>query len=64
MSIPENILDVLTRYLNERVYYDDHGSCKLGTLCGVKYLNNEFYYIVENNGVEDYVSEWKSLTRL
>lgn len=66
LDIPDNILKEVQDKFGKRVFYDDNSSCKVGTLVGVAVQEHPeiYYYIIDINGTNNYVSVWKSVTKV
>lgn len=67
-EITENIpsilsIDNFSYKLNKRVFYDDRGDCRTGTLVGIA-VDDKIYYIMNQKDKEVLVPIWKSITVL
>lgn len=58
LDIPDKIKKELKEKFNKLVFYDDNGSCRVGTL--TNFTKN--YYIIESNNILNFVPIWKRLT--
>ena len=66
LNLPDNISKEIEDKFKKEVFYDNNGSCRLGTLIGIEINHklSETYYIIEVKGVKNYVPVWKSITRI
>lgn len=66
LNLPEELKENIKEKFKKKVFYDNNGSCRIGTLIGVErnHKLEETYYIIDVNGTKNVVSMWKSLTRL
>lgn len=66
LNLPDNIRKEVEEKFKKKVFYDNNGSCRVGTLIGVErnHKLEETYYIIDVDGSKNFVPTWKSLTRL
>ncbi len=66
LDLPEEIKKDYETKFGKRVFYDNNGSCRMGTLIGLEKNNklSEVYYIVEVDSKKNFVPTWKSLTKV
>lgn len=66
LNLSDAVRENIEEKFNKRVFFDYNGSCKIGTLCGVEVNRklSEYFYILESDDKEIYVSCFKSLTLL
>lgn len=66
LNLPEDLKENIKEKFKKKVFYDNNGSCRIGTLIGVErnHKLEETYYIIDVDGSKNFVPIWKSLTRL
>lgn len=66
LNLPDNIKEEFKEKFKKEVFYDNNGSCRLGTLIGaeINHKLSEIYYIIDVKGIKNYVPTWKSITRI
>jgi hypothetical protein len=64
LDIPDSVKDKLKEAINKLVFYDNNGSCRVGKLIGIANNDTSYYYIIEINNYEYFVSIWESMTKL
>ena len=66
LNLPEDLKKNIKEKFKKKVFYDNNGSCRIGTLIGVErnHKLEETYYIIDVDGTKNFVPTWKSLTRL
>lgn len=66
LNLPEDLKENIKEKFKKKVFYDNNGSCRIGTLIGVErnHKLEETYYIIDVDGSKNFVPMWKSLTRL
>ena len=66
LNLPEELKENIKEKFKKKVFYDNNGSCRIGTLIGVErnHKLEETYYIIDVDGSKNFVPMWKSLTRL
>ena len=66
LNLPEDLKENIKKKFKKKVFYDNNGSCRVGTLIGVERNRKleETYYIIDVDGNKNFVPTWKSLTRL
>lgn len=64
LNLPEDTLLEVQSKFKRKVFYDNNGSCRLGTLVGIERNEklSETYYIVDVDGTKNFVPIWKSIT--
>lgn len=64
LNLPEDLKENIKEKFKKKVFYDNNGYCKVGTLIGVYHKLEETYYIIDVDGSKNYVPTWKSITRV
>lgn len=67
LNLPEDLKENIREKFKKRIFYDNDGSCKVGILVGIERnykLEETYYIIIDMDGNKNFVSIWKSLTRL
>jgi hypothetical protein len=64
LNLPKEINKNIEEKFNKKIFFDYNGSCKIGNLIGIKIDKklSKYFYIIELNNKEIYISCFKSLT--
>ena len=66
LNLPDNIRKEVEEKFKKKVFYDNNGACKLGTFIGIEIDStlSDVYYIIDINGIKNYVPIRKSITKI
>lgn len=66
LNISTKLKDSIKEKFNKKVFYDNNGSCRVGTLIGIErnHKLEETYYIINVNEIKNFVPIWKNLTKV
>ena len=66
LNLSDTFKEEIKKKLHRKVYYDNRGTCKVGTRIGIERNNKllETYYIVDIDGDKNFVPIYKSITRI